>query len=161
MVNMKISRSLFSFAFVGAVGALPLQTRNAGSTSYVTDANIANDVANGVCAPLTMIFARGTNEAGNVGKDVGPPLFDELIKQYGKNIALQGVNYSPSWLSNDGLGASGGPAMAALVNKVKKQCPSTKVVLGGYSQGAMVVHNAMATLTQGSISAAVVFGDPS
>lgn len=58
------------------------------------------------------------------------------------------------------LGANGGPIMAKLVKQALSQCPKTKVVLGGYSQGAMVVHNAAQRLSSGQISGAVLFGDP-
>lgn len=43
------------------------------------------------------------------------------------------------------------------------QCPSTKVVMSGYSQGAQVVHDAATDLpaaTMGQVSAVVTFGDP-
>lgn len=50
--------------------------------------------------------------------------------------------------------------MASLVKQALKQCPNTKVVLGGYSQGSMVVHNAANSLSAGQVSAAVLFGDP-
>lgn len=50
--------------------------------------------------------------------------------------------------------------MANLVEKALKQCPKTKVVLGGYSQGAMVTHNAANRLGANQVAAAVLFGDP-
>jgi cutinase len=52
--------------------------------------------------------------------------------------------------------------MAALVKQSLAQCPSSKIVVSGYSQGAMVVHNAMASqgLKSGQVAAAVLFGDP-
>lgn len=58
------------------------------------------------------------------------------------------------------MGGSGGPKMASLVKQALKQCPNTKVVLGGYSQGSMVVHNAADKLSADQISGAVLFGDP-
>lgn len=58
------------------------------------------------------------------------------------------------------MGAEGGPQMAQLVQQALKQCSNTKVVLGGYSQGAMVVHNAASKLSSGQVSGAVLFGDP-
>ena len=52
--------------------------------------------------------------------------------------------------------------MAALVKQSIAQCPSSKIVVSGYSQGAEVVHNAMASqgLKPGQVAAAVLFGDP-
>lgn len=58
------------------------------------------------------------------------------------------------------MGGSGGPTMAKLTNQALSQCPDTKVVLGGYSQGAMVVHVAASQLQQNQVAAAVLFGDP-
>lgn len=36
--------------------------------------------------------------------------------------------------------------MADLVKRAMKQCPDTKVVMSGYSQGGQLVHNAAAML---------------
>jgi cutinase len=59
-------------------------------------------------------------------------------------------------------GVIGGSTMASLVKQALSQCPNTKVVVSGYSQGAEVVHNAMSTqgLKSGQVAAAVLFGDP-
>jgi cutinase len=43
------------------------------------------------------------------------------------------------------------------------QCPSSKVVMSGYSQGGQLVHNAAVLLpaaVTGNVAAAVIFGDP-
>ena len=50
------------------------------------------------CGDVTIIFARGTNEAGNVGVLVGPEFFDAVAARLplGKTIAVQGVNYPAS-----------------------------------------------------------------
>lgn len=58
------------------------------------------------------------------------------------------------------MGASGGPEMKKLVEQAISNCPDTKIALGGYSQGAMVVHNAAKSLDDGQVAAAIVFGDP-
>jgi cutinase len=52
--------------------------------------------------------------------------------------------------------------MASLVQQAISQCPSTKIVVSGYSQGGMVVHNAFSSqgLTAKQVAAAVQFGDP-
>lgn len=51
---------------------------------------------------------------------------------------------------------------AQLAQKALKQCPNTKIALGGYSQGAMVAHFAVAQggLSPSDVSSAVLFGDP-
>lgn len=50
--------------------------------------------------------------------------------------------------------------MADLVEQALLQCPSTKAVVAGYSQGAMVLHDAAEILGNKDVTAAVVFGDP-
>jgi len=52
--------------------------------------------------------------------------------------------------------------MAADVKQALAQCPNTKIVVSGYSQGGMVVHNAFSSqgLTSSQVKAAVLFGDP-
>lgn len=131
-------------------------------TAYTTGAT-ANDVTNGVCAPLTVIFARGTSESGNIGSVVGPPLFKALISALGSSkVALQGVTYPASAAGNANQGGDGGPTMKSLAQQALANCPTTKIVLSGYSQGAMVVHNALNKqgLSSSSVSAIVEFGDP-
>jgi hypothetical protein len=73
---------------------------------------------------------------------------------------LGNVKLTFSFQSNVALGANGGPVMAKLVKQALSQCPKTKVVLGGYSQGSMVVHNAANSLSADQVSGAVLFGDP-
>ncbi|KGO75671.1 Cutinase [Penicillium italicum] len=115
---------------------------------------------NAGCKEYTFIFARGTTEPGNMGTVIGPPLAMQLNSLTGNKVTVQGVDYPADIAGNALLGASGGPAMAQLVKQALSQCPQTKVLLGGYSQGAMVVHNAANTLAAGQVTAAVLFGDP-
>ncbi len=69
---------------------------------------------------MTVIFARGTTEQGNVGTLSGPPFFDALSKVIGvKNLAVQGVVYPadiPGFLA--GGDANGSKNMAQLVQQV-------------------------------------------
>ncbi|TKX25205.1 cutinase-like protein 3 [Elsinoe australis] len=141
-----------------ALDAAILEKRATGYSGGST----ASDVTNGACAPLTVIFARGTSETGTVGTVVGPPLFSALKSKLNGNVALQGVSYPASAAGNANLGQDGGPTMAKLANQALSQCPGTKVVLSGYSQGAMVVHNAVqkSGFAAGNVAAAVLFGDP-
>jgi len=124
-----------------------------------------NDLT-GACKEYTVIFARGTTEPGNVGILVGPPFFDALRTQLGSaNIAFQGVNdYSASI---DGYLEGGDPTgsaeMATQIEQAYSQCPNTKLVASGYSQGGQIVHNAAALLPAAVgtwISSVVIFGDP-
>lgn len=151
--------SFLSFASV-ALNA-PLTKRTSSTTGY-TSGSDANDVQNGVCAPLTVIFARGTSEPGNIGTVIGPPLFSALSSDLNKEVALQGVNYAADIEGDIDMGAEGAPDLISLVKQAFSQCPSTKLALSGYSQGGLVIHYALnnAGLSSSDVSAIVYFGDP-
>lgn len=54
----------------------------------------------GACKPMTIIFARGSGETGNVGTATGPPFFQAVAKLVGAaNLAVQGVEYGAAFLS--------------------------------------------------------------
>ncbi len=94
-----------------------------------------NDLTNGSpCKDITIIFARGTTEDGNVGTSTGPPFFEALGRAIGASrVAVQGVNYAADV---DGFFAGGDRdgsiLMAQLAERARTQCPMTKLVLGGY-----------------------------
>lgn len=92
-----------------------------------------NDLA-GPCNPITILFARGTTELGNVGLFAGPPFFNALGALVGySNVAVQGVNYPadiPGYLL--GGSASGTKTLAALLGTAASKCPDTQIVVGGY-----------------------------
>jgi cutinase len=88
------------------------------------------------CAAAEVIFARGTGEPKGVGK-VGQAFVDSLRQDTGMDIDVYGVNYSAGKLQ---LG--GGDGANDAINQIKttvQKCPATKIVLGGYSQGASVI----------------------
>ncbi|KAF9771917.1 hypothetical protein IL306_010386 [Fusarium sp. DS 682] len=119
----------------------------------------------GDCKDVTVIFARGTTEMGNVGTAAGPPFFQALAEQIGSDkLAVQGVDYAASVGGIMQMGdKAGSEKMASLVKQAYEKCPKTKVVMSGYSQGAMLVHNAARSLpadTSSKIAAVVNFGDP-
>jgi hypothetical protein len=60
------------------------------------------------CAAMSVIFARGTTEPGNMGVLTGPEFFTALEATVGaQNVAVQGVDYSASI---DGFLEGGDPA---------------------------------------------------
>ncbi|KAI9703916.1 MAG: hypothetical protein M1820_005698 [Bogoriella megaspora] len=156
---------LASLLSLGAFAAPAPQSTTGGLLTGQT----ASDVQNGVCKPTTLIFARGTTEQGNLGGTVGPALTQALQQMLGNNnVAIQGVNYPADIAgatqgSADPKNAQGSQNMAQLAAQAVQQCPSTKVVLSGYSQGAQQVHGALLNMdaaTTSKVAAAVTFGDP-
>nr|OQO24282.1 hypothetical protein B0A51_07984 [Rachicladosporium sp. CCFEE 5018] len=158
---MKLTATLPILASVATIAnAAPLEKR--AGTSY-NGGNTANDVVNKICAPVTLIFARGSTESGNMGSSVGPALAKALISQLGASgVAIQGVDYEATIASNANMGSGGGPVMASLAKQALSQCPNTKIAISGYSQGGTVTHYAVksAGLSPDSVSSAVLFGDP-
>lgn len=51
---------------------------------------------NNGCKALTLIFARGTGELGNMGTVAGPPLAEKLQSLTDNKVTVQGVNYDAS-----------------------------------------------------------------
>lgn len=95
------------------------------------------------CPDVEAIFARGTGEPPGVG-GVGQAFVDSLRSQVGgKSVGVYPVNYAASGDFNDtaafaqtvvaGIRDAGGHVESTAAN-----CPNTRIVLGGYSQGAAV-----------------------
>ncbi|MGE2714473.1 cutinase family protein [Mycolicibacterium litorale] len=89
------------------------------------------------CPDIEVIFARGTDEPPGIGK-VGKALVDTLRPMVkGESIATYAVRYPASW---DFAQVAAGATDASLrVQDTAARCPATKIVLGGYSQGAAVI----------------------
>lgn len=95
---------------------------------------VRNELLNGPCKKVTVIFARGTGEDGNVGRLVGPPFFNALTGRIGDmNVAVQGVDY-PANLAGYAVGGdpAGASKLASLANTAASKCPNTQIVLSGY-----------------------------
>nr|POE53450.1 cutinase [Quercus suber] len=153
--------SLFFTALLSAWAcANPVEKRQ------YSNQNTENQLTDGTpCRALTIIFARGTFESGNVGTLTGPPFFQAVANLLGSSaVAVQGVAYPADVAGFEAGGdAAGSALMANLTARAQHQCPKTKLVLSGYSQGAQLVHKAGALLTAGQaafVNSVVVFGDP-
>lgn len=89
------------------------------------------------CPDIEVVFARGTNDAPGLGNP-GQAFADALRSQVGgRTLTTYAVNYPANY---DFLAAADGASDA--VNRISQMavaCPSTRIVLGGYSQGAAVV----------------------
>ncbi len=113
-------------AVVATAGALPLaliQVPTAGAAP---------------CPDVEIVFARGTTEPPGVG-GIGQAFVDSLRSQAGgRSVGVYAVNYPAS---NDFASSTpaGSDDMSAHVQSMAASCPNTRMVLGGYSQGAAVV----------------------
>ena len=111
-----------------AMGAILIGSLTASTPS----ASAAEDS----CPAVEVVFARGTNEAPGVGV-TGQSFVDALNARLpGKSIDVYAVNYPASL--NFGQAADGIMDASNKIQAIAANCPATKIVLGGYSQGAAV-----------------------
>jgi cutinase len=114
------------------------------------------------CSDVEVVFARGTNEPAGVG-GVGQAFVDSLrSKVPGRSVGVYAVNYPATDDFVRSLFAGAGDARAH-VQSVVGSCPHTRVVLGGYSQGAGVIDMTTEQLppeTADHVAAVAVFGNP-
>jgi cutinase len=100
-------------------------------------------IASAQCPDVEAVFARGTGEAPGVG-GIGEPFVDSLRSAVGaRSLDVYPVNYQASSDFSDrvqfaqsvvdGIKDAGNHIEATAAN-----CPKTRIVLGGYSQGAAV-----------------------
>jgi cutinase len=112
--------------------ALVLTAILAGSFGAPPSAKAADDS----CPAVEVVFARGTNEPPGVGA-TGQSFVDALTARLpGKAVDVYGVNYPASM--NFGQAADGITDASNRIQSIAAGCPSTEIVLGGYSQGAAV-----------------------
>lgn len=94
-------------------------------------------VASADCPDIEVVFARGTDDTPGLGA-VGGAFVNALSSKVGgRSVGSYAVNYPASY---DFLAAaSGANDASAHVQYMMGACPNTKLVLGGYSQGAAVM----------------------
>lgn len=157
-------------AFVGAVviGGAAMIGLSAGTAS-----------AQPACPDVHWIGAAGSGErAGNVAADGGMGRvvyksyrdFAAMVQQGGHTITAEAVQYPATPVPEDGgimdwagfIGSvdAGTEALGEQYQTFVAQCPASKVVLAGYSQGAMVVHRNLHALdVNPNLSAALLIAD--
>ncbi len=124
------------------------------------------------CPDIEVVFARGTSEAPGLGR-VGGAFVNDLRGRVGnRSVGAYAVNYPATW---DFLAAAGGANDASgHIQHMMANCPDTRLVLGGYSQGAAVIDVISAVpfpavgfnaplppYTPEHVAAVAVFGNPS
>ena len=89
------------------------------------------------CPDVQLIFARGTAEPPGIGR-VGDALFAALQPALGsRSVDSYPVNYPASY--NFLTTADGANDARGHIAAMADQCPATRLVLGGFSQGAAAV----------------------
>ena len=114
------------------------------------------------CPDAEVVFARGTGEPVGPGGP-GQAFTDSLTGQLpGKTVNLYPVDYPATNDYVDSAHAGAGDAVAH-VQGTAANCPNTKIVLGGYSQGAgvmdMTSHQLSAQVAN-HVAAIALFGNP-
>lgn len=95
------------------------------------------------CPDVEVVFARGTAEPPGVG-GVGQSFVDAVRAQAGgKSVSVYPVNYAASADFGDRIGfatsfVEGVRDAGSHVEATAANCPNTRIVLGGFSQGAAV-----------------------
>jgi cutinase len=156
-------------AYPGALGPAP--------GPAVIPAQGPTSAGSSLCPDVEVVFARGTHDTQGLGTP-GDAFVGALRERLGgRTLDTYAVNYPASYdflTTQDGANDA-----AAHIATLVQQCPQTKIVLGGYSQGAAVVDmladvpplgNRVGEIAQAPplaqsllphISAVAVFGNPS
>jgi len=140
--------------------------------SAVTSLGAPTATAAPKCNDIEIVFARGTDEPAGLGV-VGKALVDALRPMVkNQSIGTYAVKYPASW---DFLQVAAGANDASKrIQSIAATCPDSKVVLGGYSQGAAVMDVVTTSPVAGlgytaplpaaavpHVAAVAVFGNPS
>ena len=118
--------------------------------------------AAGPCPDVEVVSARGTGEPPGVGS-IGQAFIDSFrSKVPGRSVGIYGVNYpaTEDFARSESAGAADGRAH---VQSTVANCPNTKIVLDGYSQGAAVIDRITEELppeVASHVAAVAVFGNP-
>jgi len=165
-------KGFFALALASAVAATPVVIPQSGSAVVATRQILTdrtdlteNEFTRSGCKPVMFVWARGSTELGNMGSIIGQPLGDELRRKYGRDLAIEGVDYAALLSTNylpGGTDLAAELEMRGILQDMNKKCPTSVIVCGGYSQGAAVNHRAIEDLSQAvknQIAAVVTFGD--
>jgi len=125
-------RAVVSTIFAALAVAAILVGSLAAAAPWSAQAHASDDS----CASVEVVFARGTFEAPGVGA-TGQAFVDALNARLpGKTVDVYAVNYPASL--DFGQAADGIADASNKIETIAASCPNTKIVLGGYSQGAAV-----------------------
>jgi cutinase len=136
--------SVGKFGIAGLIGAAAM------ATSAIHGAPIPPAQA-APCPDAEVVFARGTTELPGVGP-TGEAFVDSLRSQVGaKSVGVYAVDYPATTefrTAIDGISDARAHIVATAAN-----CPQTRIVLGGFSQGAAVMGFVTANVVPDGVSA--------
>ncbi len=112
------------------------------------------------CPDVEVVFARGSGEPPGIGS-VGGPFVDALRSQIGsRSLGVYPVNYPASTDFSDGnfpiTVIDGIRYASSHIESMAANCPKTREVLGGYSQGAAVAGYVTSAAVPPGVPAAAV-----
>ncbi|MFV8172173.1 cutinase family protein [Mycolicibacterium peregrinum] len=157
---------------VSALAGIAAVAATAALGTIATPIAIPSASAAPDCPDIEVVFARGTDEPAGIG-NVGKAFVDTLRPMVkGSTIGTYAVQYPASW--DFMKAAAGATDMSKRVQATAARCPKTKIVMGGYSQGAAVVDVVATSPIAGlgysaplpaavvpRVASVVVFGNPS
>ncbi|MBR3228907.1 cutinase family protein [Candidatus Saccharibacteria bacterium] len=130
------------------------------------------------CPELRVVFARGSGGEHNTDANYleFKSTIEEKLKTTSLDYGFTDLDYPAIGVGAENLrvaieayvsagesyafGDSVNTGVKNLIKLVNNECPNTKYVIGGYSQGAMVVSKALEKLNANKIIYAATFGDP-
>src|SRR5690242_1641336 len=89
------------------------------------------------CAAVHVITARASNEAP--GEGITGALVTQIVNSSQQTVSRASVNYPATLTNYASSSAQGVTALKQQLTTQVQNCPSQKIVLAGYSQGAHVV----------------------
>ena len=114
------------------------------------------------CSDVEVVFARGTHQEPGLG-NIGQAFSDSLTSKVGgKSVGVYAVNY-PANDDYHNSASIGSDDASGHIQGTVANCPNTKIVLGGYSQGSTVIDlatQAMPAPVAGHVAAVALFGEP-
>jgi acetylxylan esterase len=129
-VTARIGRTLAGTLAVGALVA-------GGSLAVEATPALAVASSNSPCATVNLIVARASTEAPGDGA-IGA-LAEEIQKGVKATVSQQAVNYPAALTPYEPSVTAGDSAIKSQLESEVSKCPSQKIVLLGYSQGAQIV----------------------
>lgn len=147
------------------IGVVAAATMISSTPSALPTASAAD------CPGVDVTFARGTNDSPGLGR-LGDAFVAALRRDTSRSLTAYAVNYPASY--DFGRAADGANDASDHIMWMVDNCPNTRLVLGGYSQGAAIIDIVAAAPVAGfgftsplppeaasHIAAIAVFGNPS